>query len=315
MCEAKPGTRCAADTRPTATETLLRYEQVHPDGPSVEPLSSAREAMTTEVVNLHDAHGNIVTVTPGIVDRNAEYVYSNGQCLAFALALADKDASIEVALAAPQWENGHEPTELTEANVRYFVHAVTSWGDDLYDVKGEHEREGFVEALADSHGAAVLLKVTPEQVHLLLNHVPPQDVATARTMVDAMWDFDDEGTAGDAGPVEYHPDYQPAEPCPPGYVDLYHRTSSESAQRIATTGQMLTRENTHDSYFSTHVDGQTDGYGDTVVWVRVPEGHVTLDDEFPNGEQHYRVPNRVVGTYLMHRCDSCGLWAGADHEC
>lgn len=41
MCEAKPGTRCATDTRGGAVATLERYEAAHPGGPSVDPLTAA----------------------------------------------------------------------------------------------------------------------------------------------------------------------------------------------------------------------------------------------------------------------------------
>jgi hypothetical protein len=32
-----------------------------------------------------------------------------------------------------------------------------------------------------------------------------------------------------------------------------------------------------------------DGYGDAIVHVRVPAAWCQLDDEYPDGEQHYRV--------------------------
>lgn len=320
MCEAKPGTRCASDTRDGAVTTLHRYTEAHPDGPEVSPLTGA--LLTPAPVQVPDARGRLVTVTPGVVDDSADYVYSNGQCLAFALAMHEKGADIEVALASGGWWYDGPPTELTADNVVHFVHALASWdGGDLYDIKGEHEREGYLEMMWDSHGSTVLVRATPEQLRLLLDHpsVVPQDVDTARTMADALWDFDDPGESGDAEGVidrpPHHPDFQPAEPCPPGYVDLYHRTTGEAAERITSSGRMHSRENSDESYFSTRVDGQTDGYGATVVWVRVPEELAALDDEFPDGEQHYRVPNAQIGKYLLTRCSRCGRWAGTGHTC
>lgn len=41
MCEAKPGCRCATDTRGAATATLERYADAHPGGPAVDPLTAA----------------------------------------------------------------------------------------------------------------------------------------------------------------------------------------------------------------------------------------------------------------------------------
>lgn len=41
MCEARPGTRCATDTRDHAVRSLAEYRHAHPDGPSVHPLNHA----------------------------------------------------------------------------------------------------------------------------------------------------------------------------------------------------------------------------------------------------------------------------------
>lgn len=54
---------------------------------------------------------------------------------------------------------------------------------------------------------------------------------------------------------------------------------------------MSSRENMQEAYFSTKRDGgQATGYGDAVVHVRVSKNMAQLDDEFPDGEQHYRIP-------------------------
>lgn len=72
-------------------------------------------------------------------------------------------------------------------------------------------------------------------------------------------------------------------------MDLYHRTSTQAARTIIETGSWVSRENTGEVYFSDRRDGQTDGYGDAVVHVRVPVDSAELDDEFPDGERHFRV--------------------------
>lgn len=72
-------------------------------------------------------------------------------------------------------------------------------------------------------------------------------------------------------------------------LHLYHRTTAANAARIRATGRWLSRENTRAVYLSTRSDGHASGYGDTVVHVIVPEEWCELDDEFPDGEQHYRV--------------------------
>lgn len=54
--------------------------------------------------------------------------------------------------------------------------------------------------------------------------------------------------------------------------------------------RFLTHENTPEAYVSTHVDGEAVGYGTAVVHVRVDEANAQLEDEFPDGELHYRIP-------------------------
>lgn len=73
------------------------------------------------------------------------------------------------------------------------------------------------------------------------------------------------------------------------YLDLYHRTTPDAAERILSTGRWVSRENTQEVYFSTRPAGQAEGYGASIVHVRVPAEWCELDDEFPDGEQHYRV--------------------------
>jgi hypothetical protein len=73
---------------------------------------------------------------------------------------------------------------------------------------------------------------------------------------------------------------------------LYHRTSPENAEQINQDRRMHSKENTGEVFFSTHKDGQGTGYGEGVVRVRVPARLAELDDEFPSGEQHYRIRAR-----------------------
>src|SRR5690625_5019299 len=49
MCEAKPGPRCANDTRDAATTASAQYQAAHPDGPPVDPISAAREVEAERV--------------------------------------------------------------------------------------------------------------------------------------------------------------------------------------------------------------------------------------------------------------------------
>lgn len=72
-------------------------------------------------------------------------------------------------------------------------------------------------------------------------------------------------------------------------LDLYHRTSYESALALYEGASWMSREHDGAVYFSTHIDGQADGYGNAIVHVRVPVGLAELEDQFPSGELHYRV--------------------------
>jgi hypothetical protein len=88
---------------------------------------------------------------------------------------------------------------------------------------------------------------------------------------------------------------KPIPDCPDGWIDLYHRTTPEALAAITESGKMVTKENTPEVFFSTVSEGgQGDGYGSAVVWIRVPEDDVEIDDEFPDGEQHFRVPIKSV---------------------
>lgn len=72
-------------------------------------------------------------------------------------------------------------------------------------------------------------------------------------------------------------------------MKLFHRTSEAAAEAIIATRSWRSKENTAEVYFSTVLNGQTDGYGDAAIAVDVPEVVANLDDEFPDGEQHFRV--------------------------
>lgn len=80
-----------------------------------------------------------------------------------------------------------------------------------------------------------------------------------------------------------------------GMITLYHRTTPEAADAIKKSGHMISKENTQEIYASTHEHGNAEGYGQGVVKIRVPVKDTEMDDEFPNGEQHYRIPANKIG--------------------
>ena len=71
-------------------------------------------------------------------------------------------------------------------------------------------------------------------------------------------------------------------------LTLYHRTSPESAEKIIKVDGWKSKEEGK-VFFSTKKDGQTTGYGKAVIKIEIPEHLANLDDEFPDGEQHYWV--------------------------
>lgn len=79
---------------------------------------------------------------------------------------------------------------------------------------------------------------------------------------------------------------------------LYHRTSNEAATTIARTRRFLSKEEgalPDGVYFSNRETGSYSvDYGEAVVRVEVPEVWAQLDDEFDDGEKHYRVHARDI---------------------
>jgi hypothetical protein len=71
-------------------------------------------------------------------------------------------------------------------------------------------------------------------------------------------------------------------------LDLYHFTSAQAARAIVDGGAWRSAENTGEVYASDRKDGQATGYGPVVVHVVILAACAQLDDEFPDGERHYR---------------------------
>lgn len=94
-----------------------------------------------------------------------------------------------------------------------------------------------------------------------------------------------------------------------GYVTLYHRTSKENADKIKKSGKMSAKED--GIFFSTQKSGYNDGYGDSVVELKIPAEKLVLDDIFDN-EAHFRIPLKNkdavldVSGYLVDDAYSAG---------
>lgn len=78
-----------------------------------------------------------------------------------------------------------------------------------------------------------------------------------------------------------------------GYVTVYHRTSKENADQIIKTGKMINKEK--GIFVSTKKDGgQAEGYGDTVVEMKIPIEDAQIDDIFGD-EAHLAIKTKTVG--------------------
>ena len=82
-------------------------------------------------------------------------------------------------------------------------------------------------------------------------------------------------------------------------LTLYHRTSPDKAAIIRQAGfdsKIKTSFGT-EVYFSTKPDGEATGYGSELVSIEIPEQYANLDDEFPDGEQHYWVAAKDLARF------------------
>lgn len=78
-----------------------------------------------------------------------------------------------------------------------------------------------------------------------------------------------------------------------GYVTVYHRTSKENAEQIKKTGKMINKEK--GIFVSTKKDGsQAEGYGDTVIEMKIPIEDAQIDDMFGD-EAHLAIKTKTVG--------------------
>lgn len=138
-----------------------------------------------------DARMIPVSVTPGVVDEAADYVYRNGQCLAFAVALAELGMTPAFVLAGGdlEWEREHDGNFALD-DVDLFVHALGYDGVELHDITGTHDPDIVLEMTRDLHGTAVIVYGVPTDLDMLIAApgVQHQDIDVARTMVAALYE-------------------------------------------------------------------------------------------------------------------------------
>lgn len=81
---------------------------------------------------------------------------------------------------------------------------------------------------------------------------------------------------------------------------VYHHTSADAADAILSTtpARFLSRER-GDVYVSSRPSGHAAGYGPAIIALAIPARVLAplLDDEFPSGERHYRLPAATAAAY------------------
>lgn len=91
---------------------------------------------------------------------------------------------------------------------------------------------------------------------------------------------------------------------PDGWIELFHRTTPEQAEAIAQTGRFDSKEHDGSVYFSDRERGEYSvDYGKGCVRVVMPATLVKPDDEFDDGERHFRARANQI------RADWITLWS------
>jgi len=80
-----------------------------------------------------------------------------------------------------------------------------------------------------------------------------------------------------------------------GMVTIYHRTTPENKKEIESTGKMKGLED--GVFFSTKETGQNEGYGESIVKLKVPIESIQIDDTFGD-EAHVRIPTKKAGQII-----------------
>lgn len=92
-----------------------------------------------------------------------------------------------------------------------------------------------------------------------------------------------------------------------GYAYVYHNTSKDNAENIRKTGVMSAKED--GIFVSTKPDGQSAGYGNETVSLKIPVEKLVLDDMFDD-ELHFRIPLKNkndtlnVSNYLIDKSNA-----------
>jgi len=94
-------------------------------------------------------------------------------------------------------------------------------------------------------------------------------------------------------------DNKPVELNEDGTITLYHRTTPKSKAKIMETGDFVSKENRNETFFSTKLDGQSVGYGEAVIAIKVDPKVVRLNDAFHGGDISVAVSNKKLSKEMI----------------
>lgn len=160
-------------------EAAVCLNEAAPTGAPTGVPAGSPSARAGESVTVRDRYKEPVTLTAGDLDSEARYVYSSGQCLALAVAVAERTG----------WpvylRMGHGYVGRRRQKCDYLIHAmVQDPAGRLIDVNGAVEEGGWVPS-GDETAPQV---VSAAQARTLLRThtvgMPAQDVEVAASFVD-----------------------------------------------------------------------------------------------------------------------------------
>lgn len=130
-------------------------------------------------VTLPGANHASFTVTPGVIDDAAREAYMNGQCVALAVALGEREGGQIVAIG---YDDTSEDYEEWEANPSWGHLGLLLEDGSVVDIEG---RSKDLDSWMERNQYWEARYVTPEEA-LALPGFPDQDLETARLMAGSL---------------------------------------------------------------------------------------------------------------------------------
>lgn len=160
MCDAKPGVRCATDTRGAYQRALTHYQASHPNGPSLDPLTAAHADWAPR----HRRGSNGHARHEGSLSDRSRSRFRGGQSLALAVGLAHK---LDLPAVSCAFDENHQ-----------LIRAwVMTEPDRMRDIDGERDFEAFAATLDRDHPGWSLEQIDTEDARAhsdKLTNVPQQ---------------------------------------------------------------------------------------------------------------------------------------------